>query len=63
MGMDVGIAPRFIAHEIMLGARIPLVENLAQLDKVPSTGAIVYILPMKIKDAPEAPIRAMAILP
>lgn len=63
MGMDVGNAPRYIAHEILLGARIPLVENLAQLDKLPPTGATVYMLPMKIKDAPEAPVRAIAILP
>lgn len=63
MGMDVGIATRYIAHEILLGARIPLIENLAQLGSLPPTGATVYLLPMKIKDAPEAPVRAIAMLP
>lgn len=62
MGIDVGINHTFIAHQILLGARIPLVENLASLGDLPPTGATVYMLPMKIKDAPEAPIRAMAII-
>ena len=61
MGMDVGINREFIAHKILLGARIPLVENLAGLGDLPPTGSTVYLLPMKIKDAPEAPIRAFAI--
>jgi DNA-directed RNA polymerase III subunit RPC1 len=62
MGMDVGINKEYIVHKILLGARIPLVENLSSLEKLPPTGATVYMLPMKIKDAPEAPIRAFATL-
>lgn len=62
MGIDVGIDHSFIAHKILLGARIPLVENLARLKELPPTGSTIYMLPMKIKDAPEAPVRAMAII-
>jgi kynurenine formamidase len=62
MGIDVGINREYIAHKILLGARIPLVENLACLGDLPATGSTVYMLPMKIKDAPEAPIRAMAVM-
>jgi kynurenine formamidase len=62
MGIDVGINREYIAHKILLGARIPLVENLACLRDLPAIGTTVYMLPMKIKDAPEAPIRAMAII-
>jgi kynurenine formamidase len=61
MGIDVGINREFIAHKVLLGAQIPLVENLASLGDLPAIGATVYMLPMKIKDAPEAPVRAMAI--
>ena len=62
MGIDVGIESRFLAHHILLGAGIPLVENLAHLSDLPPTGSIVYLLPMKIQDAPEAPVRAIAII-
>jgi len=62
MGIDVGINQEYSAHKILLGARIPLVENIACLSDLPATGSMIYMLPMKIKDAPEAPIRAMAII-
>jgi kynurenine formamidase len=62
IGMDVGTNREYTAHKILLGAYIPLIENLAELGNLPPTGATVYMLPMKIKDAPEAPIRAFALL-
>jgi len=62
MGIDVGVDHSFIAHHILLGSGIPLVENLARLGELPATGLSVALLPMKIKDAPEAPVRAVAII-
>lgn len=62
MGIDTGINSQYTAHKVLLGAQIPIVENLANLGNLPATGAIIYMLPMKIKDAPESPVRAMAII-
>jgi kynurenine formamidase len=61
MGMDVGAATQFVAHNVLLGADIILIENLANLSLLPEVGSTVFLLPMKIKDAPESPVRAIAI--
>jgi len=57
--ISIGDGP---THSVFLERNIFLVENLANLDKLPPTGAYVWILPMKIKDAPEAPVRAFALI-
>ncbi|NGX37173.1 MAG: Kynurenine formamidase [Chlamydiae bacterium] len=49
-------------HYAILGAGKYIVENLTNLDKVPASGAQVALLPLKIEGAPEAPIRAVALL-
>ena len=49
-------------HHIVLGKDILIIENLANLDRLPETGFIFQCLPMKIKDADGAPVRAVAIL-
>ena len=61
MGVDPGVLRGFPAHLLLLKVNIVLIENLANLGLVPPTGATGFILPMKIKDAPEAPVRAMAL--
>lgn len=62
LGIDPGCETQFPAHQVLLKEGIFIVEILANLEKLPPTGAMVYILPMKIKNAPEAPARAMAII-
>lgn len=62
MGIDAGCVVRFEAHEILLKQNIFLLENLTALDQLPPTGAIIIALPLKIKNAPEAPVRAIAII-
>lgn len=49
-------------HYSFLEAGKYIVENLTNLDKVPPSGAYVALLPIKIRDASEAPIRAVAII-
>ncbi|MGI9533678.1 MAG: cyclase family protein, partial [Thermodesulfobacteriota bacterium] len=39
---------------------IPAFENVANLDKLPPTGAIVFALPMKIKGGSGGPLRIIA---
>lgn len=50
----------FPVHRILLGAGKYLVENIASLEGVPAVGAQVFVLPIKIKDGTEAPIRLIA---
>ncbi len=54
--------PRFPAHQLMLQNNKFIIENLANCDKLPHKGAWVFILPMNIKYASEAPVRAIGII-
>ncbi len=61
LSADVG-ANGFPVHRMILGGDKYLVENIANVDKVPSVGAKIFIMPMKIKDATEAPVRIFAVI-
>lgn len=61
--LDHGPSKDFIAHRVLCAAGIFGLENLAQLEKVPATGATVLALPMKIKGGSGAPVRVVAIVP
>ena len=61
--IDHGPSKDFIAHRILGGANIPIFENVAALDRLPSRGATIYALPMKIKGGSGAPLRIFAVLP
>jgi kynurenine formamidase len=61
--IDAGVAHDFPAHRNLLGAHIPLLENLTLLHTLPVRGAFVIALPMKIAFGTGAPTRVVAILP
>jgi|SRR5215469_1091229 len=61
--MDYGPSKDFIAHQILNGANLYGLENVANLEKVPPTGATLIALPMKIKGGSGAPARIIAVLP
>lgn len=63
MSIDPGNAQIYVAHQVLLQKNIYIIENLANLAMLPPTGATVFALPIKIKNAPEAPVRAIARLP
>lgn len=50
----------FPVHHLFLGAGKYLVENLANCSKLPPIGASILILPIKIEEGTEAPVRALA---
>ncbi len=50
----------FPVHRILLGAGKYIVENVANAGSLPPTGAKVCIMPMKIENGTEAPIRLSA---
>ncbi len=61
--MDYGPSKDFIAHQIINRANIYGLENVANLNRVPATGATLIALPMKIKGGTGGPTRIIAILP
>ena len=61
--IDHGQSKRFRTHRILSEENIPAFENVANLDKVPPTGAFVIALPMKIKGGSGAPLRIVSFIP
>ncbi|HEV8118044.1 MAG TPA: cyclase family protein [Thermoanaerobaculia bacterium] len=61
--IDYGPSKDFIVHQIANGANVPGLENLANLDQVPETGAWIVALPMKIAGGSGGPLRAIALIP
>ena len=59
---DVGTSTDYMVHQIVLGADKYNLENLV-LGEVPEgTDSLFIALPMKVKDAPETPVRVMAVV-
>lgn len=61
--IDFGQSRGFEAHRVLFAANIPAFENLANLDRLPATGAWIIALPMAIAGGSGAPLRAVAWLP
>ena len=47
-------------HSILLGAAIPIVEHMCNLDSLPQTGFRFYAVPVKVKGFGTFPVRAFA---
>jgi len=60
--IDRGMSSDFQAHQVLGGASIGILENVARLDELPVTGAIIIALPMKIGGGSGAPCRVIALL-
>ena len=52
----------FKVHQIFLGAGKILIENVANLNSMPALDGFVMILPLKIKDGTEAPVRLIGLI-
>lgn len=61
--IDHGPSQDFVVHRMLMGANKPAFENLANLDRVPPSGATLIALPMKIEGGSGGPLRAIALLP
>lgn len=53
----------FPMHHLLLGAGKYIVEMLANLDRLPAVGATILLLPLKVAEGAEAPVRAVAFIP
>jgi kynurenine formamidase len=61
--IDYGRSTDFQVHRIAAARNVPGFENLTNLDRLPSRGAIVIALPMKIEGGSGGPLRAIALVP
>jgi kynurenine formamidase len=61
--LDYGQSTKFESHQILFAENILGFENIANLEKLPATGAWVIGLPMKIKGGSGGPLRIVAMVP
>lgn len=61
--LDRGISRDFATHRILTAANIYGIENLASSENLPTRGAVLIALPMKIGGGSGGPVRVMAVLP
>lgn len=59
--IDCGKSRDFKVHQILFAADRLALENIANLDKLPASGATLYVNPMLIKDGTGAPARVFAV--
>ena len=60
--IDRGQSTTFDSHRVLYEKDIPALENVANLDQLPSKGFSVIALPMKIKGGSGGPVRIIAML-
>ena len=60
--IDLGKEKRFLIHHLFAKNDVLIVENLANLDKIKSWKFQLAVLPMKLKNATGAPVRAVGII-
>ncbi|XP_015906173.1 isatin hydrolase isoform X2 [Parasteatoda tepidariorum] len=61
--IDKGSTTTFPAHAIILGHKLFILENVANIDKLPIYGANLFVLPMKVGKGSGAPTRIIASIP
>ena len=61
--LDPGVCTEFWAHQIILSANIYGIENIANLNLLPTIGATLIVAPMKIEGGSGAPSRLYALRP
>ena len=63
LSADYGISTDFAVHHIINGTGKYILENVANLDKLPPRGATLIIAPIKIEGGSGGQARIWAILP
>jgi len=59
--IDLGNDTKFSVHQIFSKNNILIVENLANLEKIPKNHFKLVVLPLKLKDTTGSPVRAIAL--
>lgn len=63
LSIDPGNSADFPVHHLVLGSNKYQLENLANLDKLPETGASLIVAPIKLEGGSGGPARVFALLP
>ena len=63
LSLDHGLSKTFAFHVAMLKANKYQIENMANLDALPATGAMVIVGVLPVKDGSQAQARIIALLP
>jgi len=63
LSVDYGPSTDFPVHHYTLPHSVYHLEDVANLDHVPATGATVIVAPMKIEGGSGGPVRILALLP
>jgi kynurenine formamidase len=63
LSIDPGNAADFAAHKVILAANRYQIENLANLDALPATGAVAVIGVLPVREGSQAQARVFALLP
>jgi kynurenine formamidase len=61
--IDAGPSKDFRVHQVVMAAGLYVLENLANLERLPATGALIIALPMKLADGSGSPVRVLALVP
>jgi len=63
LSIDYGASKNFELHRVDLPKGLYNLENLANLDQLPPTGAFLIAAPIKLDGGSGGPVRAFAIMP
>ncbi len=60
--IDYGKSEEFKSHVVLARENVPIFENVAYVDQLPSTGFTIIALPMKIEGGSGGPLRIVAVV-
>jgi kynurenine formamidase len=63
LSIDYGLSKDFEVHRVTLPAGLYQLENLANLDQLPDSGAFLISAPIKLEGGSGGPVRVFALLP
>lgn len=63
LSIDCGPSKDFRVHQVTMAAGLYVLENLANLELLPATGACIIALPMKLQGGSGSPARVLALVP
>ncbi len=62
LSVDYGPSPGFPVHQYTMAHSVYHLEDVANLDQVPASGAMVIVAPIKLEGGSGAPVRILALL-
>lgn len=62
LSLDAGHATRFPVHRAWLGSGRWGIENLANVERLPATGAVIVVGALRLQGGSGAPARVLALI-